>query len=167
MPRVVIVQYVLMAAAWVVAFVSWPIRAVELNGFLGWHWMPDTAEFVRLLFEQPRLLIQESLPLSPSHMLHTLWLSLVLIGFVFFILGVSLVRRRFIWGTTGQQIIRGFTLTLLALPLSLLAPASWRLPQPLTGMYLLAAAHVLMFVALVLMPAKMEEGSGFPVEPSR
>jgi len=164
MRRVVIVQYVLIAVAWVMAFVSWPLRAAELNEFFGWRGILDTAEFVRFLFRQPWALIQHPVWTSPWH---TLWLSLVLVGLMLFVLGVSLVRRRFTWQTTGQKVIRGFSLILLAFPLATLTPASWHLPRPLAGMYLLAAAHVLMCVALLLMPAKAEEGGGsaYPVEP--
>ena len=151
MRRLIIVQYILMATAWLIAIASWPLRAANLNAFLGWHGSLDTAEFVRFLFRQPWSLAQHPVPISP---LHPLWLSLILIGFVVFVLGVSLIRRQHIWQTKGQQLIRGFALTLLVLPLTLVTPSSWHLPQPLAGMYVLAAAHVLMFAAIVLAPTK-------------
>ncbi|MCL2639852.1 MAG: hypothetical protein FWD53_03310 [Phycisphaerales bacterium] len=151
MRRIVIVQYILMAIAWLVAIASWPLRAAELNAFLGWHGILDTAEFVRFLFRQPWSLHQQPIPIAPSH---TLWLTLILLGFIFFVLSVPLTRRHHLWPTKGQQLIRGFAILLLVLPLTLWTPSSWHLPQPLPGMYVLAASHLLMFVAIVLAPTK-------------
>jgi len=165
MPRIVIVQYLVMAAAWLLTLIAWPLQAVEYRYSIGLYWTRNTSEFVQNQCEYWWSLIQKPAAISPLGMLHMLLLSLTLVGFATFILGVSLVRRRFIWPTTARQIIRGFSLTLLALPLSLLMPANWNWPQPLPGMYLLATAHVLMCAALWITPAKLET-AGFPVEPS-
>ena len=171
MRRIVVWQYGLMAVAWVVAIIAWPLRGADLNGFVSWHSDVNTAGLVQFLFERPRSIAQDlrdpaMMSVRPSAV-HSAWLVTVLIGFVFFAFAPTLVRRRHLWRAPGQTAIRGFAATLLAFPLATVAPQSWHLPQPMIGMYLLAAAHVLMFVALVMTPAKPTEGAllpGFPVQ---
>ena len=149
MRRVVIVQYGLMAAAWGMAAAAWPMRAVEFNRFLGWQGKYDTAAFLRFLFEQPRVLMREQVE---TLLLHKVWLGLVLAGFAVFVFGVALVRRRM-----KREVARGIGMVLLVFPLAVVAPVSWHLPRPLGGMYLLAAAHVVMFAAIWMTPGELKD----------
>jgi hypothetical protein len=144
MRRKRLTQYALIASAWILAIASWPCRAAEMNEFFGWSGEVDTPLFVRTLFAEPRSIIRFWSEQRPAP-LQFAWLLLALAGFASFVFAFVVIRR----GRAGA-LSRAMAAVLLALPLALIAPTSWHLPQPRAGMYLLGSGHALMAAALLI-----------------
>jgi hypothetical protein len=173
MPARAIWQYILIVTAWIVALAAMSLPAVEMNGFLGWNGELNTQAFVKVLLDSPREAWEGWMgsagragiaAVPATRTIELAWLGLVLAGFVVFLLAPLMVRRRNTWRRTGQTAIRCLAGLLWVLPLTTVAPRGWQLPAPHGGMYILSAAHLLVFAALALTPATPSPKAAFPIE---
>jgi hypothetical protein len=170
-----LIRYLLVALGWMLAVIALPLQCCELNGFLAWRGPVTTAFFIKWLFQLPRYVIRDFLDPSAAHGamggrltarfdvagLDLLWLGAVLTGFVLMAAAPVLVHR--VRSPRGAITVRCLAPALLLLPLTALAPESWRYPLPLGGMWVLCAAHVVVGLALMLspFPSRMHP---FPIE---
>jgi hypothetical protein len=174
----VMVRYGLVVCGWVLAVVAWPLRGCDLNGFLAWRGTVTTGFFLRWIFALPRYVIRDFFDPSSAHGamggrltarfdvagLDLMWLGAVLTGLVLMATSPVLVHR--VKSVRGVIILRCLVPVMGVLPLTTVAPAGWRYPLPLAGMYLLAAGHVVVGVALMMTPMPRRERP-FPIEVKR
>jgi hypothetical protein len=172
------IRFVLVALGWLMAAVALPLRCCDLNGFLAWRGTVTTGFFVRWVFALPRMLLLDYLEPTTAHGamgarltakfdvagLDVAWLAAVLTGLILVALAPILVYR--VRSLRAAVTLRCLAPVLFLLPLTTVAPASWRYPLPAAGMYVLAAAQVVIAVALMLAPLPAA-GPAFPIEVKR
>jgi hypothetical protein len=173
MRRTQILRYVLIAAAWILILAALPLRAADLNAFLNWRGTLDTSGFISFIVNRPRQVLSDfidprphggiggGLTATPAIVtLDLLWLALVNVGLLLIAAAPALVG---IQSTRWRNAIQILAFSLLALPLTLLAPKSACLPQPHEGMFIMAVAHLLVLVALEIF-AKPTKATAFDIE---
>jgi hypothetical protein len=174
MRHVQLTRFFLVGAAWLLAAIALPLPCCDLNRFLAWRGTVSTLFFIQWIFSLPRSILQDYLDPAKSHGtmggrltarfdvagLDLAWLAAITVGFLLFAASPVLLLR--VRSLRGATILRCLAPALFLLPLTTLFPVPWRYPLPLIGMYLLAAAHGMVAIALILHPKPTLEPA-FPI----
>jgi hypothetical protein len=159
--RIHIIRYLLIAAAWLLVFISLPFPAGSLNGFLRRFGNAQTWFFIRWLFSMPGWVVSDLRYGYPIFWMDTLWMVVMLVGLILLFAAPILVHRA--RTPIAHTIVRCAAPATLLLPVTLFLPESYRFPIPDIGLWLLAAAHVLAFIALMLAEKHISPDHAFPI----
>jgi hypothetical protein len=152
-----ILRYLLVAAAWLLLFISLPFHAADLNGFLGRFGTAQTWFFLQWIFGLPRQFITDVDQGNPVRWIDAAWMLILLLGLLLLVAAPLLVYR--VRSKTGRIVIRCCAPTMLLLPATLILPPEDHFPIPGPGLWLLAAAHLLAFSALFLATGRTSAGA--------
>lgn len=159
--RLHIVRYVLVATAWLLLFISLPLPGGNLNGFLRWRGEVQTWFFLRWMFGLPRQVITDLDHGLPPFWMDTAWMLIMLLGLILLLAAPIIVYRP--RSPVTQIVIRCLAPAMLLLPVTLCLPESYSFPVPHAGLWLLAAAHILAFLALMLAEKPLNPATAFPI----
>lgn len=143
-----ILRYILVAAAWLLMFISLPLHAADLNGFLGRFGTAQTWFFLQWIFGLPRQFITDVDQSNPIRWIDAAWMLILFLGLLLLVAAPILVYR--VRSKPARIAIRCCAPTMLLLPVTLILPPEDHFPLPGPGLWLLAAAHLLAFSALLL-----------------
>lgn len=143
-------RWSLLAAGWLLTFLALPLHACTLNGFMGWQGSLQTFFFLRWVFQLPAHLLREFPTAGLGYAQDLLWLTYTLLGLALLAFAPILIHR--IRRTTAITALRCLAPTMLLTPATLLIPHQWHFPLPGPGLWMVAAAQLLVFFALILVP---------------
>jgi hypothetical protein len=159
--RIHIVRYVLVAAAWLLLLIALPLPATRLNGFLRWRSEVNTWYYLRWMFGLPRQVITDLDHGLPFFWMDTAWMLIMLLGLILLLAAPIIVYRP--RSPVTQIVIRCLAPAMLLLPATICLPESYSFPVPHAGLWLLAAAHILAFFALMLAERRPDPATAFPI----
>ena len=168
--RLSIVRYTLIGLAWLLVFVALPLPAGNLNAFLRWRGEPETWFFLRWLLSMPRQVIQDALKpdtlnTDAFYWMDAVWMLVMVLGLLLVFFAPVLVHR--VRKPAAITIVRCLAPAMLLLPVTLFMPVEYRFPVADIGLWLVAAAHVLGFVALILRETVIAPETSFPINVDR